>query len=54
VNSSSPEQLADYATKMVVLSVIEHELTGSQSVAQPILAIRLNKGRAEWIRHNMS
>jgi len=54
VNSSPPDQLADYATKMVVLSVIEHELTGSQSVAQPILAIRLNKGRAEWIRHNMS
>lgn len=53
VNSASPDLLADYATKLVVLSVIEHELTGSQSVAQPILAIRLNKGQAEWIRHNM-
>jgi phosphate transport system permease protein len=53
VNSASPELLADYATKLIVLSVIEHELTGSQSVAQPILAIRLNKGQAEWLRHNM-
>lgn len=53
VNSASPDLLADYATKLVVLSVIEHELTGSQSVAQPILAIRLNKGQAEWLRHKM-
>ena len=53
VNSSPPEQLAEHATKMIVLSVIEHELTGSQSVAQPILAIRLTKGRAEWLRHSM-
>lgn len=53
VNSASPELLVDYATKLVVLSVIEHELTGSQSVAQPILAVRINKGRAEWVRHNM-
>ena len=54
VNSASPELLADYATKLVLLSVIEHELTGSQSVAQPILAMRIKKGRADWIRHNMS
>lgn len=53
VNSASPELLSDYATKLVMLSVIEHELTGSQSVAQPILAIRINKGKAEWIRHRM-
>lgn len=54
VNSSPPDQLAEQATKMIVLSVIEHELTGSQSVAQPILAIRMSKGRAEWVRHSMS
>jgi hypothetical protein len=54
VNGAPPDELAAHATKMIVLSVIEHELTGSQSVAQPILAIRLNKGRAEWVRHSMS
>ncbi|MDZ4739224.1 MAG: hypothetical protein SGJ03_04890 [Alphaproteobacteria bacterium] len=54
VNSASPELLADYARKLVRLSVIEHELTGSQSVAEPILALRIKKGRADWIRHNMS
>jgi hypothetical protein len=53
VNSSPPEQLAEHATKMIVLSVIEHELTGSQSVAQPILAIKMTKGRAEFVRHSM-
>jgi hypothetical protein len=51
VNGASPETLADYAGKLVLLSVIEHELTGSQSVAEPILALRLEKGRAEWTRH---
>ena len=50
VNSAAPELLASYASKLVRLSVIEHELTGSQSVAEPILALHMKKGRAEWVR----
>ncbi len=50
VNSAAPELLASYAAKLVRLSVIEHELTGSQSVAEPILALHMKKGRAEWVR----
>lgn len=50
VNSASPELLAAYASKLVRLSVIEHELTGSQTVAEPILAIHMRKGRVEAVK----
>jgi hypothetical protein len=54
VNSASPELLSQYASKLVRLSVIEHELTGSQTVAEPILALHMRKGRAEWVRPKIS
>lgn len=54
VNSASPEMLAQYAAKLVRLSVIEHELTGSQTVAEPILALHVKKGRADWVRARTS
>jgi hypothetical protein len=54
VNSASPEMLSQYASKLVRLSVIEHELTGSQTVAEPILALHIKKGRAEWVRAKIS
>jgi hypothetical protein len=50
VNSAAPELLADYAAKLVRLSVIEHELTGSQTVAEPIVAIHMKKGHVDRIR----
>jgi hypothetical protein len=45
VSSAAPELLADYASKLVRLSVIEHELTGSQTVAEPILTVYMKKGQ---------
>jgi hypothetical protein len=45
VSSASPELLADYAGKLVRLSVIEHELTGSQTVAEPIVSVYMKKGQ---------
>lgn len=54
VDSASPEMLAQYASKLVRLSVIEHELTGSQTVAEPILALHIKKGRAEFVRPKIS
>jgi hypothetical protein len=50
VNSAAPELLADYAAKLVRLSVIEHELTGSQTVAEPIVALHIKMGKATWVR----
>jgi hypothetical protein len=47
VSSAAPELLADYANKLVRLSVIEHELTGSHTVAEPILALYMKKGQIE-------
>ena len=54
VNSAAPELLADYASKLVRLSVIEHELTGSQTVAEPIVAIHMKKGHVERIKPRVS
>jgi hypothetical protein len=45
VSSAAPELLADYAGKLVRLSVIEHELTGSQTVSEPIVAVYMKKGK---------
>ncbi len=45
VSSAAPELLAEYAGNLVRLSVIEHQLTGSQTVAEPILAILMKKGQ---------
>jgi hypothetical protein len=45
VSSAAPELLADYARKLVRLSVIEHELTGSQTVAEPIVSVYMKKGQ---------
>jgi hypothetical protein len=45
VSSAAPELLADYAGKLVRLSVIEHELTGSQTVAEPIVSVYMKKGQ---------
>jgi len=50
VNSAAPELLADYASKLVRLSVIEHELTGSQTVAEPVVALYMKKGHIERIK----
>ncbi len=54
VNSAAPELLADYASKLVRLSVIEHELTGSQTVAEPIVAIHMKKGQIERMKPRTS
>jgi hypothetical protein len=45
VSSAAPELLADYAGNLVLLSVIEHELTGSQTVAGPIHTVLMKKGQ---------
>jgi hypothetical protein len=45
VSSAAPELLAEYAGNLVRLSVIEHQLTGSQTVAEPILAVLMKKGQ---------
>lgn len=45
VSSAAPELLAEYAGNLVRLSVIEHQLTGSQTVAQPIHAVLMKKGQ---------
>ncbi len=50
VNSAAPELLADYAGKLVRLSVIEHELTGSQTVAEPVVALYMKKGHVERMK----
>jgi hypothetical protein len=50
VNSAPSDGLANYAEKLVRLSVIEHELTGSQTVAEPITTLHIKKGRAAWVR----
>jgi hypothetical protein len=47
VSSAAPDLLADYAAKLVRLSVIEHELTGSHTVAGPILSIYMKKGQVQ-------
>jgi hypothetical protein len=54
VNSAAPELLADYASKLVRLSVIEHQLTGSQTVAEPIVAIHMKKGHIERMKPRTS
>ena len=54
VSSAAPELLAGYASKLVRLSVIEHELTGSQTVAEPIIALYMKKGQIEWIKPQTS
>ena len=54
VSSAAPELLADYASKLVRLSVIEHELTGSQTVAEPIVALYMKKGQIERIKPRIS
>jgi hypothetical protein len=54
VSSATAELLADYASKLVRLSVIEHELTGSQTVAEPIIALYMKKGQVEWIKPKTS
>ena len=54
VSSAAPELLADYASKLVRLSVIEHELTGSQTVAEPILALYMKKGELQMIKPRVS
>ena len=54
VSSAAPELLADYASKLVRLSVIEHELTGSQTVAEPIIALYMKKGQIEWTKPKTS
>jgi hypothetical protein len=54
VSSAAPELLADYASKLVRLSVIEHELTGSQTVAEPILALYMKKGELQMIKPRIS
>jgi hypothetical protein len=54
VSSAAPELLADYAGKLVRLSVIEHELTGSQTVAEPIVAVYMKKGKIATVGPRMS
>jgi hypothetical protein len=54
VSSAAPELLADYASKLVRLSVIEHELTGSQTVAEPILALYMKKGELQMFKPRIS
>jgi hypothetical protein len=54
VSSAAPELLADYASKLVRLSVIELELTGSHTVAEPILALYMKKGQIEFVKPRTS
>lgn len=47
VSTLSPSRLAEQAVKLVRLSVIEHDLTGSRSVGEPITAVHMRKGAIE-------
>jgi len=42
--------LAEYAGKLVRLSVIEHELVGSQTVGEPIMAVHMKRGYIERVK----
>lgn len=43
---AGPEKLADRAHSLLKLVVIEHELTASRSVAQPVSLLHMRRGRA--------
>lgn len=45
LDSASIDVLGRHATKLVELSIIEHELTGSGSVGRPVSLLRMEKGR---------
>ena len=50
VGSAGPQLLAEYAGKLVRLSVIEHELVGSQTVGEPIMAVHMKRGNIERVK----
>ncbi len=50
VGSAGPQLLAEYAGKLVRLSVIEHELVGSQTVGEPIMAVHMKRGYIERVK----
>lgn len=50
VGSAGPQLLAEYAGKLVRLSVIEHELVGSQTVGEPIMAVHMKRGSIERVK----
>jgi len=45
LDSASIDVLGRHATKLVELSIIEHELTGSGAVGRPISVVKVEKGR---------
>lgn len=45
LDSASPEGLGRHAAKLVQLSILEHELTGSGVVGRPISVLTMEKGR---------
>ena len=44
LDSASPEGLGRHAAKLVQLSILEHELTGSGVVGRPISVLTMEKG----------
>ena len=48
--SASPEGLGRHAAKLVQLSILEHELTGSGVVGRPISVMTMEKGRCRLER----
>jgi hypothetical protein len=54
LDSASIDGLGKHATKLVELSIIEHELTGSGSVGRPISLLKLEKGRCRLEKDGVS
>lgn len=50
LDSASPEGLGRHAAKLVQLSILEHELTGSGVVGRPISVMTMEKGRCRLER----
>ncbi len=50
LDSASPEGLGRHAAKLVQLSILEHELTGSGVVGRPISVLTMEKGRCRLER----
>lgn len=50
LDSASPEGLGRHAAKLVQLSILEHELTGSGVVGRPVSVLSMEKGRCRLVR----
>jgi hypothetical protein len=50
LNSASDRTLAGHAERLLQFAVLKHELTGDQSVSQPISTLFMSRGRYEFRR----